>query len=139
MKKIIEGKMYDTETAKEMGSDSYLYPRDFKHWVETLYKKRTGEFFLHGIGGPASKYAESCGQNQWSGGQKIIPLSYEAARSWAEEHLDADDYQEIFGAVSEGDERTTLSISLDAATADRIRREAQERGMTVSALIASKF
>ena len=139
MKKIIDGKLYDTETAKEMGCDSYLYPRDFKHWVETLYKKRTGEFFLHGIGGPASKYAESCGQNQWSGGQKIIPLSYEAARSWAEEHLDTDDYQEIFGAVSEGDERTTLSISLDAATADRIRREAQERGMTVSALIASKF
>lgn len=139
MKKIIEGKMYDTETAKEMGSDSYLYPGDFNHWVETLYKKRTGEYFLHGIGGPMSKYSESCGQNQWIGGQKIIPLSYEAARSWAEEHLSADDYQEIFGAASEGDERTTLSISLDAATADRIRREAQERGMTVSALIASKF
>lgn len=139
MKKIIDGKLYDTETAKEMASDSYLYPRDFGHWVETLYKKRTGEYFLHGIGGPASKYAESCGQNQWSGGQKIIPLTYEAARAWAEEHLDADDYQEIFGAVSEGDERTTLSISLDAATADRIRKEAQERGMTVSALIASKF
>lgn len=141
MKKIINSKLYDTETAKEMGQDSYLYPRDFGHWVETLYKKRTGEFFLHGVGGPASKYAESCGQNQWSGGEKIIPLTYEAARAWAEEHLDADDYQEIFGAVSEGesDERTTLSISIDSATADRIRREAQEKGMTVSALIASKF
>jgi hypothetical protein len=67
-------------------------------------------------------------------------MDYKAAREWAEEHMDADDYQAEFGEVSEGgDERTVLSISLDAATADRIRKQAQEAGISVSALIASKF
>ena len=53
--------------------------------------------------------------------------------------MDADDYQAEFGPVSEEGERVVLSISLDAALADKIRKEAKEKGMTVSALIGSKF
>ena len=142
MKKIINGKLYDTDTAKGIASNYHGDgPRDFRYYAESLYRKRTGEYFLHGEGGPMTQYAISCGQNQWRGGEKIIPLSYDAAKQWAEENMDADDYQEEFGTVSEGDagERVAMSISLDAATADRIRREAQEKGMSVSALIASKF
>lgn len=141
MKKIIGGKLYDTETAKEIASNSHGEgPRDFRYYCETLFRKRTGEYFLYGGGGPASKYAESCGLNQWTGGEMIIPLDYKAATAWAEENMSADDYQEEFGPVSEGESsRTTLSISLDSVIADKIRREAQEKGMSVSALIASKF
>lgn len=140
MKKIISGKMYDTETAKEVGS---MYhgegPRDFHHYSERLYRKRTGEYFLYGEGGPMSRYAKTIGQNQWSGSEQIIPLDYKAATEWGEKNLDADDYQAEFGTVSEDAERTVLSISIDGATADRIRKEAQEAGLSVSALIASKF
>lgn len=140
MKKIISGKLYDTETAKEIGSKFHgESTRDFRHYCETLYRKRTGEYFIYGYGGPMSQYAESIGQNQWSGSKKIIPMDYKAAEKWAEENMDADDYQEEFGEVSEGEERTVLSISLDAATADKIRKEAAESGISVSALIASKF
>ena len=53
--------------------------------------------------------------------------------------MDADDYETEFGEVSESDERVVLSVSLDAATADRIRKAAAAAGMSVSALIASKF
>ena len=141
MKKIINGKMYDTATAKRLGQahgggQSF---RDFQYWEERLYQKRTGEFFLHGEGGPMTRYAEHIDQNNWSGGERIIPLSVKEAREWAEENLDADDYQEIFGEVSEDGGRTVLSVSLDAATADRIRKVAAEAGMSVSAMIASKF
>ena len=140
MKKIINGKLYDTETAKEIGHKTHGEgPRDFRYYSETMYRKRTGEYFLHGEGGPMSRYAVTVGQNQWSGGEKIIPLDYKAATEWAEENLDADDYQSEFGAVSEADERTVLSISLDTATADRIRKAAAEAGTSISALIASKF
>ncbi len=140
MKKIINGKMYDTDTAKRVGSTFHGDGlRDFRHYEETLYKKRTGEYFLHGEGGPMSRYAESVGQNQWSGGEKIIPLDYKAATKWAEENMDADDYQEEFGEVSEEGERVMLSISVDATVADRIRKAAAEAGTSVSALIASKF
>lgn len=86
-----------------------------------------------------SQYGRKVGQNEWTGGETIMPLAYERARDWAEKHLDADDYQEEFGSVSEGEERTVLSVSIAADVADKIRREAQEKGMSVSALIASKF
>ena len=141
MKKIIGGKLYDTETAKEIASSSHGEgPRDFRYYRETMYRKRTGEYFLYGKGGPMSRYAESCGLNQWTGGEKIIPLDYKAATEWGEENMGADDYQAEFGEVSEGDgERTTVTISLSVATLERIRREAAEKGMSVSGLIASKF
>lgn len=140
MKKIIDGKLYDTATAKEIASMSHGEgPRDFRYYEETLYKKRTGEYFLYGEGGPMTHYAVSRGQNSWSGGEKIIPLDYAAAQKWGEENMDADDYQTEFGPVSESEERTVLSVSIDAATAEKIRQEAKEKGMSVSALIASKF
>ena len=73
MKKIINGKRYDTETANLCGNTSYSYRGDFHFWREELYQKRTGEFFLYGEGGPMTKYSVSTGQNTWSGGEKIIP------------------------------------------------------------------
>ena len=136
MKKIINGKLYDTDTAKQLGSDSYPGgPRDFHYWCEELYQKRTGEFFLYGEGGPMSKYAESCGQNQWSGGEKIIPLNYKAASEWAEEHLDADDYQKIFGEISEDGDDVLISVSLPAGTNAKLRRMAAEAGISLTAMI----
>ena len=139
MKQIIKGKLYDTDTAKLVGDYSFSNPRDFKYMYEALYRKRTGEYFIYGKGGPASKYAEVVDQNTWSGGSRILPQTLAGAKSWAEENLSADEYMDEFGAVDETDERVVLSVSLDAATADRIRRAAQEAGISVSALIASRF
>ena len=138
MKKIINGKAYDTDTAKELASWSDgLSFRDFTHVEEVLYQKRTGEFFLHGAGGPASRYAVSAGQNSWSGGEKIIPLTWEAAREWAEEHLDADDYESIFGPVAEDDSRVTVTLSLSAGALERAKRSASQAGTSLSAFIES--
>lgn len=102
MKKIINGKKYDTETAQMVGVwDNNLMYNNFSYCAELLYRKHTGEFFLHGKGGAMSKYAVSCGDNSWRGGEKIIPLSEDEACKWAEEHLDWNEYEEIFGEVSE--------------------------------------
>jgi len=100
MKKYLSGHRYDTETAKKLASDSFSNRRDFHWWSEELYRNKSGMYFLHGTGGPASRYAVSTGDNGWDGGEKIIELSPEAARSWAEEHLDADKVDEIFGEGS---------------------------------------
>lgn len=137
MKKIINGKRYDTETAKACGWRTYSTPRDFNHLEETLYRKRSGEFFLHGIGGPMTKYAESLGGNSWSGGEKIIPLTIEEAKEWAEEYLTADEYERIFGAVEEGPDRKTISLSLPVAVVEYIKRGAAEKGVTMSDYVAS--
>lgn len=136
MKKIINGKVYDTSTAKLCAdtSNGGSY-RDFSHWSEELYRKKTGEYFLYGEGGPMTKYAKSCGQNEWSGGEEIIPLSYEAAQKWAEKHLDGDKYEEIFGAVVEDESRTAVTFSLPAGLVEQLKREASKRGIGQSELL----
>lgn len=101
MKKIINGKMYNTETAKKLADYSHLYPSDFNYFEETLYKKKTGEYFLYGKGNAASKYAVSEGSNSWSSGWDITPMSELAVRAWLEKHCDADEYIAIFGEPEE--------------------------------------
>ena len=142
MKKIINGKRYDTDTATSLGADSYSNTRDFNYWYEELYRKQTGEFFLYGEGGAASKYAVSVGQNSWEGGSKIIPLSIESAKEWAEEHLSADLYEEAFGEVDEGGEKTTVTIRLTEKAIKELKdmAAAQEKPMSeiVEELILNK-
>ena len=45
MKTIINGKMYNTDTAKLIETTSHLYPSDFGWFRESLYQKKTGEFY----------------------------------------------------------------------------------------------
>lgn len=102
MKKIINGRMYNTDTAKRLCSaDNGGSCRDFSHWEEELYQKKTGEFFLYGEGGPASKYSRSCGQNEWCGGCDITPMTEQQAREWMEQNATADEYIEVFGEPEE--------------------------------------
>ena len=101
MKKIINGKMYNTETAKYLAAWwNGLGCNDFGYVYEDLYKKKTGEFFLHGRGGANSKYAERYGRC-FSDGEAITPLTEEEAREWAEKKLEVEEYIEIFGEPEE--------------------------------------
>lgn len=134
MKKIINNKVYDTNSAKKIAEwDNGNYGLD--SCVETLYKKRTGEFFLRGDGGAMSKYAVSCGDNNWCGGEKIIPMSYESAREWAEKHLSPDEYESIFGEVVEDDSRVIITISVSTSAVERAKRAAAQQGISLSAYI----
>lgn len=139
MKKIINGKMYNSETARYVGSYSWSNSGDFSYFEETLYCKRTGEYFIYGHGGAMSKYAQSEGQNSWSGGEDISPMTYKNARQWAEDHLDPDVYEKEFGEIEEDDTNTVMAISLPASVADKIRKEAQIHGISISGLIKERF
>lgn len=101
MKKIINGKKYDTSTAKEIGiASANCSYSDFSYWSEVLYQKKTGEFFIHGEGGANSKY--SCyegGMYCW--GESIVPISINDAKKWAEKYMTAEEYEELFGEVEE--------------------------------------
>lgn len=130
MKKIINGRKYDTDTANIIAEWYNEYPvNDFRYEMETLFLKRNGEYFLFGEGGAMSKYATSMGDNSWGGGARIIPLSYESARQWAEKHLDADDYEEAFGEVSEdGESDVPLSVRVPTSTRALLDRLAAKTG-----------
>ena len=136
MKKIINGKVYDTETAKELAYwENMPDVRDFHQFCERLYRKKTGEFFLHGEGGPMTQYAQTVGANSWSGGERIMPMTFAEAKAWAEEHLDGEEYEVIFGEVTEDGSRVQVCYSLAASTVETIKRRAAELGITASEYI----
>lgn len=135
MKKIINGKSYDTTTAECVGSWSNGHPYgDFSYCGEDLYRKRTGEFFLYGEGGAYSRYSRRCGDN-WGCGESIIPLTYAAAQKWAEENLSGEKYEAIFGEVAEDDSRVALTLSLASSVVEKAKRDAAKAGMSLSAYI----
>ena len=136
MKKIIDGRMYNTETAKCVGEWSNAGTwRDFNHMEEALYRKKNGEFFLFGEGGPNTKYAKSAGLNSWTGGERIMPLTFKEAREWAEKCLDADEYEAIFGEVEEDDSKILISLNIRKDAADKLKRMAAEHGKSQSEIV----
>ena len=135
MKKVINGKMYNTDSARLIGSWDNRDYGNFGYCEESLYQKKTGEFFIYGEGGARSKYARKCGSNTWGGGEDITPQTFEQARQWAEEYLTADEYEAAFGEVSEDDSRVQVCYSLAASTAELIRRRASELGISAGEYI----
>lgn len=137
MKKIINGKVYDTETAKEVVSTNNGYfCNDASYVEETLYVKKTGEYFIYGYGGSFSRYGKYVGDSMVYG-EKIIPITFDTAQEWAEKHVSADEYEKIFGEIIEDDTNVTTSISLDKNVHETAKRTAQQKSMTVSAYIAA--
>lgn len=132
MIKIISGSKYDTSTAKYLGEYSYSNSRDFNYIIERLYRTKAGKYFLHGEGGPMSRYAESSGQNSWSGGEKILPMSREAAMEWAEKNLTGEEYEAIFGEVDEGGEKEQLNILIPADLKSKLWALAEAQKKTIS-------
>ena len=136
MYKVIDGHKYDTETAREQASwEPTPYQSDFSWFRETLYRTKAGLYFIHGDGNAASRYARSCGQNEWCGGEAIKPLSEDAARAWAEEHCDGRTYERIFGDPDDGPVRQ-LNIKLSRRDADRLDTIKKATGLTYTELIS---
>lgn len=137
MKKIINGKVYDTSTAEELGNwTNGASTSDFAYVEETLYRKKTGEYFLHGVGGANTCYCSRYGDS-WGAGEAIKPLKYESAQKWAEERLDGDGYEKIFGVIDESGEKTNFTVSISTSTAEKIRRAAGQKGLSLSEYVES--
>jgi hypothetical protein len=101
-KKIIKGKLYNTETATLVGKwDNGYHISDFNYCEERLYRKRTGEYFLIGGGGGLSQCNKGYDDNSWGYGYPITPISEEEAKQCAEDRLSADEYIALFGEVEE--------------------------------------
>ena len=102
MKKVIRGLRYDTNTAEQVGNDSYSNYGDFQYWCEELYRTSTGNWFLYGEGGAKSKFARAVGQNEIGGGSAIIPLTRGKALAWLEAHTpDSEAYEKYFSDMLE--------------------------------------
>ena len=93
MNKVVNRRLYDTETATALASFktnvSYFAQTEF---TETLFRKKTKEYLLYAKGGPHTDAIHK---------ETITPFSINEAKKWAEDRLSGDEYMKIFGTVEE--------------------------------------
>ena len=132
MKKVIEGTLCNTDTAKRLGSyDNGELPGDINYVKESLYRTKSGSYFLHSEGGARTQCAIKDVSGHWRSGELITLINPVSAKKWAEEHLDADGYTQAFGYP---EERTTISIS--ASTKAKLDEIKARTGMTIGEIVA---
>jgi len=91
MKKVINGKLYNTETAEEIADNTFSDGSNRMNTgrCTTLYKTGKGNFFAYH-------------ETQWQGEHDTIePLTKEEAKELYESLDGTGDYEEIFGEVPE--------------------------------------
>lgn len=87
MRKVIGGKVYDTDKAELLHTYEPIQNMDDFHYIlESLYVTPKGAFFLCGEGGPMSAYVQSLGGGSYSGGEGLQVLSVQEAAEWLETH-----------------------------------------------------
>lgn len=97
MKKIINNKRYNTDTATEIASfHNGLSYTDFHHLEETLYQTPNGNWFLVGGGGPMSKYADRSGNMTTGQSNVFTVLSTDEAYDWLERHGETEALEQYF-------------------------------------------
>ena len=96
-------------------------------WIYSL-------FYYEGRG-PASEYAVATGQNEWAGGEKITPLTFEEAEKWGEKNLDADECDKIFGEVDESGEKQTVAIRLSQGMLAKLKNIAAKEQLGISGAV----
>ena len=90
MIQIIDGKRYNTETAKFIFEhwNGYM-TSDFKHRTKGLFLTPKGSWFLHHVGGALTDMAETIG-NSSHGGECIEPITSDDAYGFLEVHSDVE-------------------------------------------------
>lgn len=135
MKRIINGKRYDTDTAKYIAKyESDYNMGDFHYYREDLYLKKTGEFFLWGNGGGLSPYADHYGDMRGPG-EKIVPLTLDEAKAWVEKIEDPDLYEELFEVEEEGN--IAFSLLLPENLYQKLDEKSIEDGITKKDIVVS--
>tara|TARA_R110000796_G_scaffold208827_1_gene325174 strand:+ start:3084 stop:3401 length:318 start_codon:yes stop_codon:yes gene_type:complete len=96
MLRIIDGKSYNTKTARHLCElDSVAYRSDFAYHRTSLYQTKKGALFLAGHGGPLSMWAKSTG-NGTTGGEGVLVVDSDEARSILETENKIEVLQELF-------------------------------------------
>lgn len=128
MKKIIRNKVYDTDTAQLIKqADHPNITNGEGSCKQSLYRKKTGDYFLAVSGARTDVFHNLALENNVHDCERhIYPLTYEQARSWAEEEMIADEWLEIFEPV-EDDSLCALNLTLSASAVSKFRLAAQRQ------------
>lgn len=125
---VYAGKKYNTETAEKIGSHIADGARtcSLQHLLYTLYKKRTGEFFLVMSDDPDLDKASL---------KQCRPIGRPEAACWARKNLLDTDFYDCFLAPFEQTEPVRITIQLPAVLAAKVREEAGDCDISVSKMV----
>lgn len=125
MRKIIKNAVYDTATARKIGETECEYPvYSPMYEKETLYRKRTGEYFLHCYGGEKSNHRKRI-DKKWAFGEKILPITYDEAMEWISENKIQMEQEDFY-------EKSYLTIYIENGTIGLLRKRAERSEKSIS-------
>lgn len=128
MLRLIDGKWYDTDKARLVGSDCNGKRGD-DYACERLYRKRGGAFFLERqMGEHEDSFAHT---------DELYPMDYDKAREWAQAHLPHDVYAGEFCPPGGNATKKTLQLRVTPRAKAIALREAARRGTSLSQYVES--
>jgi HicB family len=131
MKRIIEGRTYNTETATEVASWSGFTDPEAMRAPESgavLYQTRHGAYFLVSFNEALEPWED--------GYEKLTPLDPEQAQRWAEKHCSTEEVERLFGEQPEaGDAEAKLTLRMPEALRRRLVLLAESRKQSLNAWI----
>lgn len=135
MKKFTNNKRYNTETAKKIceWKTENISEEDPGYCEQELYRKNTGEYFLHGIGGAKTRYAK-IKKGAISQGEDIIPIGLDEAQKIAKKYTDPETYNLLFGKITTKKVKQ-INLSLDAGTGNLLKLLQAKTGKTAVEII----
>ena len=132
VKRIIDGKTYNTETATQLASWSTANDPD-KQGIGyeaggILFQTRHGAHFI---------VNHNDGLEPWEDGyEKLIPLDPEQAQRWTEQYCSAEEVEALFGEMPEaGDAEAKLTLRMPEVLRRRLVALAERRKQSLNAWI----
>lgn len=126
VKRIIDGKTYNTETATQLGGGDDDYgPYTYGDF---LYQNRLGAFFQY-------TYVDGTGEDDYD---RITPLSPDEARMWLEEKVPwkPDLIESLFGEMPEaGSSESKFTLRMPEILRDRLAEKAKQNNQSLNAWI----
>lgn len=102
MKKVINGKLYDPETAELICQHTFGSAGDASYVTEALYRSPAGAFFIAGEGGAGSIYRKHVGAGWHIAGRDTLLQTGETAQEFVERYGSFGDYVRAFGHPEAG-------------------------------------
>lgn len=94
---------------------------------QDLYRTKAGKYFIHSYGNGFPKQ-----DGNWGWGEEITPIAEDAAREWAEQYLDGNDYEAAFGEVVED---ARLNVLLPQELLDKLDARSAADGANRSEIV----
>lgn len=124
MKRIIDGKTYNTETATKVADAPW--DEDWPEVFTTLYQTRHGAFFTH-YGGETP---------QGDAYENIKPLVPQDAKTWLENNNFVDEVEKLFGEQPEaGEQDSRITVRIPDSLKTRIEGLAAANKQSLNAWI----